>query len=290
LIRLRNVALIGCVLVPTALASALAKPVDRYRPSAAGAERGMGQEWSSVAAGPACGETPSDGLTDRVQRVTSPVVQGRYSYRFQIRDGDQCSGPRTELADARSSRLMRPGQERWISMQALFPNSYQLDAPANYRTGLMQLKQVGTYGQYPAITVSNGSGYLCIYLDSTATFSNKHCGWGYYDLGRPAKNAWVKLTFHILFEGDNTGFVEVYGDLRDGQGYRRLLALQNVQTLVDDGSSVLPSILRVGIYRSPMVQGTEDLYVDGLTVATDRASAETRAFGKPMSVQPTDWL
>jgi Polysaccharide lyase len=245
-----------------------------------GAERAMGQEWASAATGDACNVTPSDGLTSRIQRVRSPVVQGRYAYRFEVQDGDNCYGPRAELADASSNRLMRAGQERWISMQAYFPNNYQLDAPANYRTGLMQLKQIGTYGQYPAITVSNGSGYLCIYLDSTATFSNQHCGWGYYDLGRPAKNAWVQLTFHILFEGDNTGFVEVYGNLHDGQGYRQLISLPHVQTLMDDGSTPLPSLVRLGIYRSPMVHGTEDLDVDGFTVATDRASAEANAFGR----------
>jgi hypothetical protein len=245
-----------------------------------GAERAIGQEWASAATGDACNETPSDTLTNRIQRVMSPVAQGRYAYRFQVQDGDDCYGPRAELADASPTRLMRAGQERWISMQAYFPNSYQLDAPANYRTGLMQLKQIGTYGQYPAITVSNGAGYLCIYLDSTANFSNQHCGWGYYDLGRPAKNAWIQLTFHILFEGDHTGFVEVYGNLRDGRGYRQLISLKNVQTLTDNGSTVLPSLVRLGIYRSPLVHGTEDLYVDGFTVASDRATAEANAFGR----------
>ncbi|MBV9309302.1 MAG: heparin lyase I family protein [Solirubrobacterales bacterium] len=216
-----------------------------------------------------------------MQRVTKPVAQGRYSYRFEIRDGDDCVGPRTELANALPDHLMYPHQERWISLQAYFPNNYQLHGPANYRTGLMQLKQIGSYSQYPAISVSNGKGFLCIYLDSRSSrVWDRHCGAGYYDLGRPAKNRWVQLTLHIRFEGDRKGFVEVCGDLRNKQGYRRLRVLRHVQTLTKDGSDVLPSLARIGIYRSTFVRGTEDLYVDGFTVASDRPTAEKNAFGR----------
>jgi Polysaccharide lyase len=129
-------------------------------------EHSMSLEWTSLAAGLACEVVPLEGLTDRVQRVTGPVAQGRYAYRFEIRDGDSCSGPRAELANSLPDHLMYPGQERWISMQAYFPSNYLLYGAANYRTGLVQLKQVGISGQYPAVSVSNGSGYLCIYLDS----------------------------------------------------------------------------------------------------------------------------
>jgi polysaccharide lyase-like protein len=245
------------------------------------AEHSMSQEWTSLATAPACEVAPLDGLTDRVQRVTRPVAQGRYAYRFEIRDNDFCVGARSELANSQSDHLMYPSQERWISLQAYFPDNYQLYAPANYRTGLMQLKQVGSYSQYPAISMSNGSGYLCVYLDSRSErVWDRHCGAGYYDLGRPARNRWVQLTFHILFEGDRRGFLEACGDLRDKRGYRRLTVLRRVQTLTKDGATVLPSIPRLGIYRSSRVHGTEDLYVDGFTVASGRATAEKHAFGR----------
>ena len=247
----------------------------------ADAEHSMSDEWTSIAAGPACQLDPLDGLTNRVERVTRPVAQGRYAYRFEIVDGDSCIGPRTELANSSRDHLLYPGQEHWISMQAYFPSNYQLYAPVNHRTGLMQLKQVGSYDQYPAISVSNGSGYLCIYLDSRSNrVWDRHCGAGYYDLGRPARNRWVQLTFHILFEANRRGFVEVCGDLGDKRGYRRLRAVRHVATLVSDGTMVLPSLVRLGIYRSSLLQGTEDLYVDGFTVAGSRAQAERHAFGR----------
>jgi hypothetical protein len=70
------------------------------------AEHSMSLEWTSIATGPACQLAPFDGLTDRVQRVTQPVAQGHYAYRFEIRDNDICLGPRTELANSQPDHLM----------------------------------------------------------------------------------------------------------------------------------------------------------------------------------------
>lgn len=259
----------------------------------ADASRSAAAEWASTAApGSACAVAPADTSTSAVQRVRAPIAAdnstsvNRLAYHFQVSDGSDCYGPRAELGQGNpqnpslGDRLFYPGQERWISFQAFFPNSYQLHAGNGYSSGLMQLKQIGTYG-YPAIGMANGDGYLCVYIDAMHDQqTSDHCGSGYYDLGKPAQNAWVKLTFHVRFSGSNDGFIEVYGDMGDGQGYRPLLPMIHAATSkLDEHGKPLPTQARIGMYRNPLIQGTEDLYVAGFTAATDRASAEANAFG-----------
>src|SRR5205085_2827738 len=52
------------------------------------------------------------------------------------------------------------------------------------------------------------------------------------------------------------------------------------------GDPPLPSHARIGIYRNSLLRGTEDLYIDGYTAATDRTTAEANAFATPISGGP----
>ena len=103
-------------------------------------------------------------------------------------------------------------------------------------------------------------------------------------MGNPPHNRWVQITLHIFFATDNTGYVKAYGDLQDGQRYRLLAQLVDQPTLQVNAGRWTPSLLRVGIYRdsSPTTWGTEDLFVDGLTVGQDCAAVKTNAYGQQM--------
>jgi hypothetical protein len=258
------------------------------------AEQPASAQWASSAAnGPACSAAPPDMSTADVQRVTFPypVAQGRYSYHFQVNDGDDCFGARAELGQGNPPNPRQPdrqfyaGQDRWISFQAFLPGDFQLDDPLGESTGLMQIKQQGADGK-PALGIGNGEGDLCMYIDSTSyTHHSNHCGDGYYDLGQPAQSRWIKLTLHILFSTTSQGFVQVWGDLGDGRGYRLLLPRVYAPTMKADPTSgqPIPSQARIGIYRSLSITGTEDLYIDGFTVATDEQNAVENAFAAPSS-------
>jgi hypothetical protein len=255
------------------------------------AEQPASQQWASSSAnGAACAIAPPDTNSSGIQQVSapSPVAQGKYSYHFQVSNGDDCYGARAELGEnnptnpALPGRLFYPGEDRWISFQAYFPDDYQLDDTLGQSTGLLQLKQEGADGP-PALGIGDGEGYLCMFIDSTwYQHYDPHCGDGYYSLGMPAKDTWIKLTLHVDFSTTNTGFVEVWGDLGDGQGYRLLLTRTYAPTMkVGPNGQAIPSGARIGIYRSLAISGTEDLYVDGFTVATDEASADANAFAPP---------
>ena len=257
----------------------------------ADAEQPAAHEWAeSSANGPACGVVPPDMNSSSIQRVSypSPVAQGKYAYKFQVSDGEDCWGERAELGQnnptnpALPGRLFYSGQNRWISFQAYFPDNYQLDDTLGQSTGLLQLKQEGADGP-PALGIGNGEGYLCMFIVSTwLTHYDPHCGDGYYALGMPAKDTWIKLTLHVYFSNTDQGFVAVYGDLGDGRGYRLLLPPVYAPTMKSSPTgTAIPSGARIGIYRQLQIQGTEDLYVDGFTVATSEASANANAFAPP---------
>jgi hypothetical protein len=257
------------------------------------AEQPASEQWASSAAnGAACDSAPPNMTTTSIQRVAapSPVAQGKYSYHFQVSDGEDCFGARAELGqgnppDPRDpDRYFYAGQNRWISFQAYLPDDFQLDDPLGQSTGLMQLKQQGADGQ-PALGIGNGEGYLCLYISSMVLrHFSPHCGDGYYDLGQPSKDTWIKLTLHVYFSPTGRGLVAVYGDLGDGLGYRELLAPVHAPTMkAYSNGDAIPSQARIGIYRSLAIRGTEDLYSDGFTVATDQTSAEDNAFAPPSS-------
>jgi hypothetical protein len=263
------------------------------------AEEPVAREWASSAAnGSACAVNPPVMSTPELSASPSPLpVVGPpaahpNAYHFRVSEGDECYGPRSELGQANpenpqlGDRKFYPGQDRWVAFEAYLPDDYQLNLGNGYNSGLMQLKQIGAHS-YPALNVISGSGYLCLYIDSLHELpENRHCGPGAFDLGRPAKDAWIKLAIHVFFSGDQAGeapgFVEVFGDMQDGRGYGLLLPRIYARTskLNEEvpGDPPLPTQARIGLYRNPLIKGTEDLYVGGFTAATDQQSAEEGAF------------
>jgi len=265
----------------------------------ADAEKPANQEWASSAApGVACTVTGPNMSTKDLDVTPAPLPQlgpvasHPSAYHFQINDGEDCYGERSELGQANpentqlGDRKFYPGQEVWVAFEAYLPSDYQLEAPNGYSTGIMQFKQIGGHG-YPAMQMRDGGGHLCFYVDSLyGAPEPKNCDSGAFELGAPSKNSWIELLFHVYFSGDQTGespgYVEIFGDLENGEGFHLLLPRVTARTskLNEEvaGNPPLPTQARIGIYRNPLLRGTEDLYVDGFTAATDRASAEANAF------------
>jgi Polysaccharide lyase len=265
----------------------------------ADAEKPASQEWASSAApGVACTVTGPNmstkdlNVTPAPQPQLGPAASHPNAYHFQISDGEDCYGQRSELGQANpespqlGDRKFYPGQEVWVGFEAYLPSNYQLEAPNGYSTGIMQFKQIGGHG-YPAMQMRNGGGHLCFYVDSLyGSPESKNCDTGAFELGATAKNAWIKLMFHVYFSGnqagESPGFVEILGDLQNGEGFHLLLPRVSARTskLNEEvaGNPPLPTQARIGMYRNPLLKGTEDLYIAGFTAATDRASAEANAF------------
>jgi hypothetical protein len=265
----------------------------------ADAEKPASQEWASSAAPGAACTVAGPNMSTKDLNVTpaplpqlGPAASHPNAYHFQISDGEDCYGERSELGQANpessqlGDRKFYPAQEVWVAFEAYLPNDYQVEAPNGYSTGIMQFKQIGGHG-YPAMQMRDGGGHLCFYVDSLyGAPEPKNCDTGAFELGAPIKNTWIKLLFHVYFSGDQAGespgYVEIFGDLENGEGFHLLLPRVTARTskLNEEvaGNPPLPTQARIGIYRNPLLRGTEDLYIDGFTAATDRASAEANAF------------
>ncbi|MGH2943822.1 MAG: heparin lyase I family protein, partial [Solirubrobacteraceae bacterium] len=250
----------------------------------ADAESAMQSEWASSSSIPAAASPPKPDLSRIAQNPFS--AQGQRSYRFEVRKGDDSYGARAELGQAMPTidkykhLTFRAGEERWIAMQYYLPTNWPGDD--TWQT-VMQIKPISPGGGGPSIGLGTGANKLKFYgNDNTwgSTLGAISDGAGPLTSGSypMTKGRWIKLTWHIVFSADpKIGSIEVFGDLADGKGMRTLVPNRKRATMKYNNGSMDPAHLRVGIYRDPAITATAHLYVDGITVATTRATAEANA-------------
>jgi hypothetical protein len=235
----------------------------------ADAERPWRREWASS----------SCESNRRITRVSSPRAQGRRAYRFEVRDGDDSFGERCELGEGNPTRrgfpLFHEGDERWISFQVYLPNDYPIHT-SDWNV-FMQLKQLGSLGT-PVVSMEARDGrFHLMNSDTNHDSSDTRTRW----TGRAHHNRWVKFTLHVKFSPNaDVGFLELFGDLRDGRGQRRLSRLIHTYTMKVSHGHTVPSHARIGIYRDPRIRGTAHIYIDGYSIADSRVVAERSAFAR----------
>src|SRR3954470_18181241 len=244
--------------------------------SFSGAERPVGQDWASYS----CADA------SRVQQVDSPVAQGKHAWQLEVRDGDNSYGERCEIGMGNPSKspfpLFREGDERWISFQVYLPDDYPIDTP-DWNL-FFQIHQQGD-GGCPPISLGVEDGPMKLFKSARNTYvRDTREMWA----APVQRNRWIKLTLHIKNStDDNTGFVELFGDL-DGSGVKTLLEKTATHTMTKDprGGGAMTNHARVGIYRDPDIRGDAHILFDGFTISTDRDSAEQIAFGARTEADP----
>jgi len=248
-------------------------------------ETSLVEEWASYSTADRCSvvtspERPSALFT----RVSRPRAQGAFAYRSVARDDDICyEGERAEIAQgnphkpALGDRLFHEGDERWISWQVRLGRGFPIDV-STWQL-LMQLKQIGGFGP-PALGLEVREGHWVLFNSSN---SGRRTTGGelWSSRSRAMRGLWVRLTLRVRFSPDpRRGFVELFGDLRDGAGYQRLLRRTATATMKIDPRTreTIDSHTRLGIYRDPRIEGRAEAWFDGYTVARTRAAAEGNAF------------
>jgi len=251
----------------------------------ADAESALASEWASSSSEPAAA-SPAKPDASRIA-ASGFRAQGRRSYRFELREGDQSYGERAELGQALPNRAgderrwFRAGQERWIAMQYYLPATWPTDD--TWQT-VFQIKPVSPGGGGPNIGLDAGRNRLMFYGNSNAWGST--AGKVFFGAGplpgrgyQLKRGRWIKLTWHIVFSADPAaGSVEVFGNLANRNRMRRLMPRRRLATMKYLDGAMDPVHLRVGIYRDPAIQKTARLHVDGITVARTRAAAESNAY------------
>ena len=216
---------------------------------------------------------------DRLQLVTDPVRQGRYSLRVEVRPGDDpihSSGERAEvlvMTDANGS----PINESEASGTQYFAFSVRLDAgwqpPVPEKNGnwavVFQLHGPDELKTGPSFAVSVLDHFnIAIHagdLDSPA----KSLQWKSYEFSdsglTPGK--WVDLVLRIKFAKDFTGSVTVWRRNEGQGGFAQVLLLEDIPTLQYRSSlgPVGAHYWKHGLYRSKQATITNVLWLDGLT-------------------------
>ncbi|MCY1078378.1 polysaccharide lyase [Archangium lansingense] len=193
---------------------------------------------------------------DRLQVVESPVREGRYSLRAEVRQGDDpinASGNRNEFVrfDGASE-----GTEFYYGWSTLWPSDYPMTP--NWQV-FMQWHHPGAGGAPPVRFVLGCSAADCgkPMPDTLFLIVNGKTVWTKAPV---TAGDWHDFILHIKWSADaSTGFVELWydGELVLPKRYTRTMF-----------SSSDVNYLKMGLYRDEAIQPTAVLYHDGLVQAT----------------------
>jgi hypothetical protein len=180
---------------------------------------------------------------DRLQIVTSPVRQGKYALRVEVRNGDfVSSGNRAELV-----RTVRDkeGDDRYYAWSTMWPMDYPSEATWQLFT---QWHHDGSSGSPPFEMYVNGETMTLRVMASTVLWT-----------APLSRGKWHDFIVHVKWSSDaKVGFVELWYD----------------------GVNVLPkkmtatmyagqdNYLKMGLYRNSTIKPTGVIFHDGMTMAT----------------------
>lgn len=206
------------------------------------AETGDLSQWSKVV----------QAAPDRIQVITSPVSQGKYAYRFELRDGDDASGERVQLDSGISggpnSHYISDGDEAFYGVSFYLPSA-SLPKIAKWRL-FLQFKGIHT-GSPPVAISHNADEWRLYYRPNTS--SDNLLKWRTPD----RKDVWEKFMFRIKWSKDpQVGFIEMY--------YNGVLAVPKFYTsnIHVQGGVPIRNIVDIGIYRDAGITSTDVIYID----------------------------
>jgi hypothetical protein len=230
---------------------------------------------------------------DRLQRVTSPVRQGTYSARVEVRPGDDpisSSGNRAEVlvmtkADGTAISETESSGTQYYAFSFRLDSTWQ--APAADANGawaiVFQLHGPDVLAASPSVDVSVQKklaiGLHSGDLDSTT----KSLRWKSYPLSDSSLNIghWVDLVLKITFAKDFTGSVTVWRRNEGQSAFNQVLLVNNVPTLQYKSSlgSVGTHYWKHGFYCSKQTSITNILWLDGLVRGDTYDDVVNAAFG-----------
>lgn len=200
-----------------------------------------------------------EGLATRISPVASPVREGRFAARFELRNGDYSNGGcRNELDYA---PLEGEGSERYYGWSTMFDASYP---SANTWQVFTQWHHTGLDGSPPVEFDVQGEQIMLL------TGGDKQI-WA----APLARGTWHDFVLHVVWSSSSsTGLLELWYD------GARVLPATHMATLYA-GQQVY---LKQGLYRDASIQPTAVVFHDGMTVGT--AFADVAPAGTPPPPPP----
>jgi hypothetical protein len=204
---------------------------------------------------------------DRIRTVSSPVRQGSYSYRFEVRHGDNpvpefSSDDRAELGQANPGRgpLIQDGMEQWYGLSVMFDESFP---DASWQT-IAQWKQIGP--NPPPAELTADDGVLAFQMGGA---EKDLPGRGGILFKTPLERGeWHDFVMHVKWSpSPGVGFVELWHD-----GAKVVSKTPTANMYRDSEGKVIPNHARIGYYRDRAIGETGVVYIDGYKVGTGKGS------------------
>jgi hypothetical protein len=194
--------------------------------------------------------------SDRIQVVASPVRQGRYAARFEVRNGDNPIGY-GDRAEVQTATGESEGQERWYAWSTMlapdFPRSSAWQVISQWHANADGSPPLGFFVTNDSIVLKahrySGPGSLIGITDVWT--------------GPARRGEWQDILMHVKWSGsDQVGFVELW--------------INGVPQRFDDGSTrrmirtLTPGVgayFKQGLYRQSGISGTGVVFHDGFRMS-----------------------
>ena len=247
---------------------------------------------------------------DRFQRVTSPVRQGIYSARVEVRPGDDPSNyPPPAIPDRERAQVLvmtdsagnelneneaSIGTTRYYAFSVML-NSDWVSPKPDPTTGWLWSSIFGLHGpdKYACAgafmfeVYDNFSFYLYTGDMSKPCSDSVHKHCKDYDFSDNSLNRghWIDFVIKIKFEKTFTGTVDIWRRNEGQTNFTKILSISDVPTLQFnsnmDGTTVLDHYYKHGFYRPKQTTITNILWLDGLTVGNTFDVVVSAAFPAP---------
>ena len=194
---------------------------------------------------------------DRIQVVASPVRQGKYAARFEVRNGDNPIGY-GDRAEVQRGTGESEGEQRWYAWSTMLAS----DFPRTNAWQVISQWHANADGSPPLAFFAEGDSIVL----QAHRFSGPGAEIDIKDIwtGPMRRGQWQDIQLHVKWSGsDSVGFVELWID--------------GVQQRFDDGTTkrfirtLTPGVgayFKQGLYRQSGIAGTGVVYHDGFRMST----------------------
>jgi Polysaccharide lyase len=194
-------------------------------------------------------EVAQEVAPDRITVTHSPVRQGSYAARFEVRPGDNIGDTPTR-AELAQDLHQQEGEDRYYRWFTYFPETF----PTNYPDSFI------TFTQWRAKDESAAYSSFMVWGEDIE-LRREYTRWSTH----LTKNVWHEFVYHVKWSPDpNVGFIELW--------YDGSLALSRTycKTMAGTPGHAVGNYVKEGLYKSDEVPGAV-LYQDGFTVGSSYA-------------------
>ncbi len=190
----------------------------------------------------------------RATVVTSPVRQGKYAARYEVRPGDHNVGTGNgERTEVKSCRHAVEGEEQWWAWSTMFaPDFSASNSDWNIFT---QFHNSGTTGGRVEFYVNGNSMQFVTHGGELNNPTARFC-----EIAKRTNGKWYDFVIHVKWSSANTGFAEVWVN------GKKAVQFTNTPTLYV-GQDVY---LKQGYYREPQ-SNVGVIFHDGMRQGTSYA-------------------